>query len=52
MVLQRKLAEAKNWSDRLEALADDADEYHSDKEAVDLLKDIVEMCEQTWGFAE
>ena len=60
MALQRKLVEARRWSDGRMALeegrpgSDDVvDEWErSDAAAVTILNDIVEMCEQAWGFAE
>lgn len=57
MSLQRKLKEAKEWTDQRRDLEDTAAEseagdwFASDGKAVDLLKEIVEMCEAAWGFA-
>ena len=52
MALQRKLAEAKQWYDKYQTVADGDEEFVARVEAADLLEEIVEMCEQTRGLAE
>ena len=55
MPLQRKLKEAKEWADerqgQVEAGIPDSRKWmQSDIRAVDLLEEIVEMCDDAWGF--
>lgn len=50
--LERKLLKAKQWYDERDLDAMTSDQIaHSDAKGADLLVDIIEIIDQSWGFA-